>query len=245
MKNKLSEIRIVLLNTYHPGNIGAAARAMKTMGMNELFLVNPCAFPNDDATSRAAGAVELLEQATIVGSLENAIADCTQVFATSARQTHTFSRPQKSAEQAAQWIKKNNAEKVAIVFGGERDGMSAHELSLCQQILFVPGNPDYSILNVAAAVQIVCYELFKAVGQKNTVIVDSNQGMSVFATQQALNYFYSYLESELKNRHYIREEQNTDTLKKLRTFINRAQPSAKDIGLLQGMIKALSRGSSD
>jgi len=238
MTEQLSNIRIVLLNTFHPGNIGAAARAMKTMGLKQLVLVNPKSFPDDEATSRAAGAIDLLEKAKLVNSFEEAISDCTQVFATSARKAHSFNRPQRSAEDAASWIKSNPKEKVAIVFGGERDGMSSQEIELCQQILYIPGNVNYDVLNMSAAVQIVCYELFKLLRDgwsKN----ESNS--SILVSQQELNHFYSHLEELLTERSYIRPHQPSDTLKKLRTFINRAKPSSQEIGLLRGMVKALSR----
>jgi len=236
--NKLTQIRIILLHTFHPGNIGAAARAMKTMGLQELVLVNPDNFPHSEATSRAAGAKDILENLVIVDSLEEAIADCNQVFATSARQPHSFTRPSLSAEEVAEWINENQAEKIAIVFGGERDGMSRDEINLCQQILYIPGNEEYCVLNVSAAVQIVCYELFKRLAaNENTTII----GSPVLASQKDLNNFYAHLEDLLTERQYIRPEQKSDSMVKLRSFINRAQPTSADIGLLRGMIKALSR----
>ena len=131
MSQVLSSIRIVLLQTFHPGNIGAAARAMKTMGLNDLVLVNPVSYPDAEASSRAAGAQDLLQQASVVEHLEQAIADCTQVFATTARQQHSYGRPQKSCDEAAQWIKQHPSEKVAIVFGRERMGMSVADINLC------------------------------------------------------------------------------------------------------------------
>ena len=236
----LTDIRIILLNTFHPGNIGAAARAMKTMGLQDLVLVNPISFPNNEATSRAAGAVELLEKASAFDSFEQAIEDCTQVFATSARQTHNFSRPQFSAAESSQWIKNNPNEKIAIVFGGERDGMNSQEINLCQKLLYVPGNPDYDVLNMSAAVQIVCYELHKQFStshSKLTPLKDSNG----LATQKEINYFYQHLKELLIERDYIRPEQPTDTLQKLRTFLNRAEPASEDIALLRGMVIALTR----
>lgn len=110
----LSNIRIVMLNTFHPGNIGSAARAMKTMGLSDLVLVNPRAFPDAEAVSLAAGAGDTLDTATVVSSLEEAIYDRSQVFATSARQTHSFTRPEKSVELAAEWIKDHSKEKVEL-----------------------------------------------------------------------------------------------------------------------------------
>jgi len=161
VNTQLSRIRIVLVNPHHPGNVGAVARAMKTMGLTQLVLVAPIDFPHPEATSRAAGAADLLEDALVVESLESALSDCTQVFATSARRQHAFGRPLHSCEQAVNWIKSHPLEQIAIVFGRERDGLNATELDLCQQLLFIPGNPDYDVLNLGAAVQIVCYELFR------------------------------------------------------------------------------------
>ena len=117
----MSNVRIILMQTYHPGNIGAVARAMKTMGLNELYLVNPLEYPHDEASNRAAGALDVLDNAQVAGSLSDAVQGCTQVFATTARR-RGYTRPQKTAEQAAQWVKDHPAEKVAIVFGRERMG---------------------------------------------------------------------------------------------------------------------------
>ncbi|MET1256238.1 RNA methyltransferase [Aliikangiella maris] len=250
MINRLSQIRIILLNTFHPGNIGAAARAMKTMGLSELVLVNPLQFPDETAERRAAGGSEILQNARVVESLARAITDCTQVFATSARQTHTFSLPQKSVEQSVAWIRQHPAERVAIVFGGERDGMSLQELALCQQLLYIPGSQQYQVLNVAAAVQIVCYELFKGLGESMqlshsetmTNQTDKKSKLATqLATQQEMSAFYSHLEMLLIEKNYIRQDIPTDTLKKFKTFVNKAQPTAKEIALLRGMFKALAR----
>ncbi len=239
MDNPLQAIRIVLVNTHHSGNIGSAIRAMKTMGLSELALVNPRSFPDSEATSLAAGAADLLDSVKVYDTLENAIADRTQVFATSARQVHSFTRPQLSAEQTAGWVKQNNKEKIAIVFGGERDGLTADQIALCQQILYIPGNPDYSVLNVAAAVQIVCYELFKCF----TVISpdEPNSTPKTSATQQELNHFLQTTETLLSDRGYIRENQASDSIKKFRTLINRIQPTSEEVNLLRGMHKALTR----
>jgi tRNA (cytidine32/uridine32-2'-O)-methyltransferase len=239
LNQRLQAIRIVLVNTYHPGNIGSAIRAMKTMGLSELALVNPRFFPDPEADSLAAGATDLLNQVRVYNSLEEAIADRTQVFATSARQEHTFTRPQKSAEQAADWINQNQQEKVAIVFGGERDGLSAAQIALSQQILYIPGNPEYSVLNVASAVQIVCYELFKCFTDESLSQPTRNKKQR--ANQQELNYFLENTELLLSERGYIRESQASDSMKKFRTLVNRIQPTSEDVSLLRGINKALTR----
>ena len=244
MKQPLQDIRIVLVNTFHSGNIGSSIRAMKTMGLEQLALVNPRSFPDKEAESLAAGAIDLLEKVTTYESLQDAIADRSLVFATSARQLHTFTRPQLSAEQSANWIKQHPNEKVAIVFGGERDGLSAEHIALCQQILYIPGSADYSVLNVASAVQIACYELFKTFsidGNEHELNIESKPR----ATQKELDYFFESTEKSLSERGYIRKNQATDSMKKFRTLINKINPTSEDINLLRGMHKALTRFPKD
>lgn len=238
MSSVLSSVRIVLLQTYHPGNIGAVARAMKTMGLNELLMVRPKEFPSVEATNRAAGAVDVLERAIIVNSLQEAIEDCTQVFATTARQQRSFMRPQKSCEKAVNWIKNNPAEKIAIVFGRERMGMSNEDINLCQQMLYIPGNPEYDVLNLASAVQIVCYELFR---QLNEVMDTGTERQAEFATQEAVTGFYQHLSTSLEQSGYLRTKQPSDTMKRIRQLFSRAQPSATEISMLRGIISSLSR----
>lgn len=250
MQSQLSTIRIVLLNTYHPGNIGAVARAMKTMGLQELVLVNPNDYPSDEATSRAAGAADVLANAKIVSNFDDAISDCTQIFATTARQKHRYAGPQKPCYQVTQWIKDHDHEKVAIVFGRERTGMSAQDINLCHQILYIPGNPDYDILNIAAAVQIVCYELNKTFSAE-TEIDEINKACPEtqekngdrLVSQQESDHFYQQLQSTLESSGYFNPEQPSDTMKRLRQFFNRANPTTADIGMMRGVIKALSRNS--
>lgn len=238
--SRLESIKIVLVETYHPGNIGAAARAMKTMGLKELVLVNPLAFPNDEATSRAAGAVDLLENAQVVTSLEEAIKDCTQVFATSARQQHSFGRPQTACESAASWISNHQDDRVAIIFGPERTGLSADHIRLCQQLLYIPGNPEYDVLNMASAVQIVCYELARQClpNDLSTIRKDEVQKR---ATSAELNGFYEQLETLLTERGYIRTSQPSDTMKKLKKLFSKAELESMEVSMLRGVIKALTR----
>ncbi|WP_196138638.1 RNA methyltransferase [Aliikangiella sp. G2MR2-5] len=247
----LSNIRIVLVNSYHPGNIGAAARAMKTMGLSELYLVSPEKYPHPEASSRAAGAKNLLESAVVVATFEEAIADCTQVFATTARQEHSYSRPQSSAREVAKWIELHPQEKVAIVFGRERDGLSSDELGLCQHFLYIAGNPSYSVLNMGAAVQIVCYELFNNLFRfSDNEETDSRFSQSgstatnpepLLAKQKDLEYFYADLESRLERSGYIRPNQPTDTIKRLRALFDKAEMTAQEVAMLRGVVKSLSR----
>lgn len=155
----LDHIRIVMVNTTLPANIGAAARAMKTMGLSRLVLVAPKTFPSGDATALASGAASILEQAVVVETLEDAIADCQTVFGTSAR-SRTIPWPLLEARAAAGLaIEQADRHEIAIVFGREDRGLTNDELAQCNYHLTIPVNSEYGVLNVAAATQVVCYEL--------------------------------------------------------------------------------------
>jgi tRNA (cytidine32/uridine32-2'-O)-methyltransferase len=155
----LSNIRIVLVNTTLSANIGAAARAMKTMGLSDLCLVDPKLFPHADATALASGASDVLARAQIVPTLEDAIADCSLVIATSAR-SRTIPWPLMNARQAGEAVRIEAAvHKVAIVFGREDRGLTNEELQLCNYHVCIPTNEEYGVLNVAAAVQVLAYEV--------------------------------------------------------------------------------------
>ncbi|NRB77828.1 MAG: RNA methyltransferase, partial [Saccharospirillaceae bacterium] len=161
----LQNIKIVLIQTFHPGNIGAAARAMKNMGLTNLVLVNPVDFPSDEATSRAGQATDVLENATVVSSLEEAVKDCQLVIGTSARD-RTITLPSLSSQQCGEkLVEEQQHGNVAVVFGRERMGLHNSDLVQCHFQLNIDANPIYPVLNISQAIQIVCYEVFKA-GQK-------------------------------------------------------------------------------
>lgn len=157
----LQHVRIVMVNTTLPANIGAAARALKTMGLSRLVLVAPKTFPSPDATALAAGAGDVLEQVVVVETLEQAIADCELVFGTSAR-SRTIPWPlldaRPATELAMQHIRQHHSQ-IAIVFGREDRGLTNDELAMANYHLTIPVNPEYGVLNVAAAIQLICYEL--------------------------------------------------------------------------------------
>ena len=155
-------IKIVLVNTTHPGNIGAVARAMKTMGLERLALVSPQRFPSAECTARAAGADDLLAGAEVFFSLEKAVADCELVFGTSAR-TRSIAWPEVTPEAAATQILAHvgSDSRAAILFGRESLGLSNEQLELCHAMIRIPTNAEFASLNIASAVQIICYELNK------------------------------------------------------------------------------------
>ena len=241
----LDSIRIVLVQTYHPGNIGAIARAMKTMGLNELYLVDPKDYPAEEASNRAAGALDVLDNATVVATLPEALADCTQVFATSARKRN-YTRPQVTAEEAAGWIKTNPNEKIAIVFGRERMGLSNEQLGLCQQLLYIPGNPEYDVLNIGSAVQIVSYELFKQFGMHRDEIPtpDIIKGEDIneeYASQQDMERFYQHLESTLSDTGFLVKNHPGEAIQRLQQMFARAQPNAKELRMLRGILGSVDK----
>lgn len=245
LKSVLDSVRIVLVQTYHPGNIGAIARAMKTMGLKELYLVDPRDYPADEASSRAAGALDVLDNATVVETLSEALADCTQVFATSARKRN-YTRPQVTAEEAAGWIKANPNEKIAIVFGRERMGLSNEQLGMCQQLLYIPGNPEYDVLNIGSAVQIVSYELFKQFGMHRDEIEFSEPDQispegEEYASQQDMERFYEHLESTLSDTGFLVKNHPGEAIQRLQQMFARAQPNAKELRMLRGILGSVDK----
>src|SRR5260221_419128 len=158
----LSRIRVVLSRPSHPGNIGAAARAMKTMGFDDLALVAPRHFPDPDATAMAAGAADVLSGARVFDTLEGALADCALAVGFSARQRELSHAPETLRDAAPSLLDAAADGRVALVFGNETSGLSNEELARCQRFLVIPSNPAYGSLNVASAVQVACYELSTA-----------------------------------------------------------------------------------
>jgi tRNA (cytidine32/uridine32-2'-O)-methyltransferase len=231
----LKNIRIVMVQTWHPGNIGAAARAMKTMGLNDLVLVNPVDYPHAEADSLAAGALDVLKQARVVSSLEEAIVDCKLVLATSAR-TRSHPWPIKEAREAApQIVTEAQQGKVAILFGPERMGLHNDDLRQAHFHVDIPGNPEYGVLNVSSAVQLVCYEIFMA------------QRESYESTEQAypqvneLNLFYQHLENTLDKVGFLIKAHPGQAMLRLKRLFNRARPEKTELNMLRGMLSSIDK----
>ena len=152
-------IRIILVGTTHPGNIGAAARAMKNMGLSDLILVNPRYFPHADATARASGAEDVLDAARVVGSLDEALSDCVYVAGASAR-SRTIGWPSMAPRAcASKLLQESQNGTAAAVFGPEKSGLTNEDIDRCHTLLTIPTEPGFSSLNLAMAVQIISYEL--------------------------------------------------------------------------------------
>jgi TrmH family RNA methyltransferase len=232
----LSHIKIVLVETSHPGNIGAVARAMKNMNMTNLCLVTPKIFPCAEATSRAAGSDDILARAQVYESVQEAIADCQLVIGASAR-SRTISWPEISPRECADLsVIKDADKKVAIIFGRENSGLKNHELDLCHYLLRIPCNTDYSSLNIAAAVQVVCYELFVATHtQLPTTIGDIDKNTKATAVQ--MESFYTHLAETLSDIGFMHPDKSNSIMRRLRRIYNRTQLDIKELDILRGILR--------
>ena len=241
----LNRIRIVLVQTYHPGNIGASARAMKTMGLSDLVLVAPRQFPAEEATRLAAGATDLLDSCRVVGSLSEAIGDCVQVIGASARLRSLplpcYHAPDRMAAELWQRLPEG---PVAIVFGRERYGLTNEEIGHCTHQLNIPANPDYGVLNLSQAVQIVAYETFR---QSRTAEAahQAPKANGPYPTVEQLEYFYDHLHRALDSAGFLTQP-HARTEAHLRALFARAEPSRKELSILRGVLNALeSRNQSE
>lgn len=232
----LSHFKVVLVETSHPGNIGAVARAMKNMRMDQLRLVSPKFFPHADATARASGADDVLRAATVFDSLQDAIADCRIVLGASARD-RTISWPSLTARQTAEkWVGVLPEQNIALVFGRENSGLKNHELDLCHFLLRIPCNSEYSSLNLAAAVQVVGYELFIASGQEILSNV-GDYGEEPLATAEQMEAFYGHLQQTMADIGFLHPERSKSIMRRLRRIFNRTQLDTKELDILRGILR--------
>ena len=233
----LDNIRVVLVNTSHPGNIGSAARAMKTMGIHDLVLVDPVEPPDGRATAMAAGAVDVLANLRIVGTLAEAVADCGLVIGSSAR-SRTLDWPMLDPRQAgAKSIAEASQHKVALVFGRERTGLTNDELQQCHYHVCIPANPEYSSLNLAMAVQTICYEVrMHSLAEKPPVIATE-----AYPQQQDLDRFYVHLEQILLQVNFLRADHPGNVMSKLRRLFNRVRPDSQELNILRGILTAVQK----
>lgn len=232
----LDRIRIILVSTSHPGNIGSAARAMKTMGLEELYLVSPQQFPHDKALEMASGAGDILANATIVQTLSEAIADCTLVVGTSVR-SRTIPWPLLTPREVADKIKKEPEQaQIAILFGREQTGLTNEELQLCHLRVQIPANPSYSSLNIAAAVQLICYEL-RLSYLENAPLVDKWDYR--LATSDEMEKFFTHLEEVLIEINFLKMNAPRKLMTRLRRLFFRARPDVMEMNILRGLLSAV------
>ncbi len=234
----MNNIRIVLVNTSHTGNIGSVARAMKTMGLNDLYLVDPVQAPDSHASALAAGATDVLHQAKIVKTLPEAIQDCGLVVGTSAR-NRTLDWPLLGPrETAAKVLAEAPNYPVAMVFGRESSGLTNEELQQCTHHVHIPSNPEYSSLNLAMAVQTLAYEV-----RMQFLEADAKPPVSDVDYPLAgdLERFYQHLEETLGETGFIIKNHPGQVMAKLRRMFSRARPESAELNILRGILTSIDK----
>ena len=231
-------IRIILVGTTHPGNIGAVARAMKNMGLDDLALVNPKIFPHADATARASGADDVLNNATVVATLAEAITDCIFVAGASVRSRSLTWPYMEPRECAAKFQTLSQEGVVAAVFGPEKSGLSNADLDHCDTLLTIPTNPDFSSLNLAMSVQVLTYELRLAAVAGKPAHYEHDAPL---ATSDELEYFYTHLEKVLTDVDFLNPENPRHLMRRLRRLFIRAQVDKNEINILRGLLAAIDK----
>jgi tRNA (cytidine32/uridine32-2'-O)-methyltransferase len=259
----IDRIRIVLIEPAHPGNIGAVARAMKTMSFSDLVLVRPAEFPSEEADRRAMGAIDILQRARIVDDMTEAVADCELVIGGSARE-RTFPHEVLDARACGERLVAETelGASAALIFGPERTGLENQDLDRCGFQVVIPANEAFSSLNLASAVQLLCYEAF--VAEQNRVSAEATGSRPVRNTgeirgesrgrgreeakpvhqpssQIEMEAFFEHLERALDSRGYLDGDMREVTLMKLRRLFGRARPSRGEIKLLHTLTRFMHR----
>lgn len=232
-------IRIVLVGTQHPGNLGSAARAMRTMGLTHMVLVAPEKAPNLDTTSMAAGAEALVFDAPVFGTLEEAVADCRLVLGCTARSRRIALEellPRDAANRATQAAVAGG--DVALVFGRERTGLDNHELQLCHAAVHIPSDPEFSSLNLAAAVQVLAYEVRLALlaASSPAAAPESTEPTEPPASHAELEGFFSQLSDTLAAIDFHKGRTPESAERKLRRIFLRAEMNAREVRLMRGVL---------
>lgn len=238
----LNDVRIVLVNTSDCRNIGSAARAMKTMGLSQLILVDPIEMPNGQAQALAAGATDVLANAKVVSTLEEAISDCGLVVGTSAR-SRTLPWPMLDPRECGEkLIAEVGNYPVALVFGRESSGLTNEELQLCHFHVQIPANPEYSSLNLAMAVQTLSYEVRMAfLAQQNSAYETTEE--QEYPVVDETERMFEHFEQALKATGFIVPSHPGLVMTKLRRFINRARPDSKEVKMWRGILSSVEKAA--
>ena len=235
-------VRIILVGTTHPGNIGAAARAMKNMGLSDLVLVGPRHFPHEDATARASGAADILAATRVVQTLDDALADCIFVAGASAR-SRTIGWPSMAPREcAARLCVESERGTVAVVFGPEKSGLTNEDLDRCHTLLTIPTDPGFSSLNLAMAVQILTYELRLARHADPTAPPDAEAPP---ATGEEMEHFYRHLEAVMIASGFLDTDNPRHLMRRLRRLFIKARPDKNEINILRGFLTSVTPATSD
>lgn len=233
--NPLSNIRIVMDHTSHPGNIGSAARAMKTMGLNRLYLVEPQRFPHADADALACDARDLLENARVCASLDEALTGSVIAAGLTARRRDLQNPCLDVREAARRLVEIAATQEVALLFGNEAHGLSNEELNRCQYVISIPTDSAYTSLNVASAVQIMSYELRMAT--LNAAPVTSEA--AALAPLEDIEFFYVRLEETLKRIQFLDPDHPKRLMPRIRRMFARTQLEKEEFSILMGILKQI------
>ena len=235
-------ISIVMVGTTHPGNIGAAARAMHNMCISNLVLVNPQCPIGEIAYARASGANVVLDNRRKTESLQEAVQDCTLVIAVSAR-VRSLAWPELTTDSMAQKIAGLNGQsRAALVFGREHSGLTNEELQLCHYMVNIPTNPEFSSLNVASAIQVLCYEIFKMGG--NRVEVQKSNVQESAATSHELEGYFQHLEQVITTTQFLDTENPGLLMQRLRRLYHRIELSKSEVNILRGILSSVEKYKS-
>ncbi|KGY12586.1 tRNA (cytidine/uridine-2'-O-)-methyltransferase [Vibrio tubiashii] len=236
----LNNVKVVLVGTSHPGNIGSAARAMKVMGLSNLVLVDPQCTVDEQTLALAAGAADIAQNAKVVSTLNKAVEDCALVVGSSAR-SRTLEWPMlEPRECGRKFVEEGESAPVALVFGRERTGLTNDELQTCHYHVCIPANPEYSSLNLAMAVQTLSYEIRMAYLDKEQSQYESQQ-TTEYPRHNELELFFTHLEKVAKETQFISEEQPGKVMNKLRRLFNRARPESQELNILRGILTSIEK----
>lgn len=238
MLNILNQIEFILVRPSHPGNIGATARAMKNMGLTQLRLVAPSLFPHPDATARAAGADDVLSEAKIFQTLTDALAGSNYVIATSARARRLDWPVMTPREAAERVLERACAGRAAIVFGAERSGLSNEDLEQCNAAIAIPTDPSFSSLNLAAAVQIMAYEIWSR-GAPRSPIPNSGDKDDLPVNHAKMEGLYEHLERALSHSGFFDSGNPEIVMRRLRRLFSRAALTQRELNILRGFCKSV------
>ena len=236
-------IRVVLSQPSHPGNIGAAARAMKTMGLSRLVLVNPRTFPDAQADAMAAGATDLLVQAEVVGSLAQALSGTVLAMAMTARRRELAVPALWARNGATELVAMAANGEVALVFGNETSGLSNEELALCRRWAMIPVNADFGSLNLAAAVQVMCYELRMAALDPG--LPPAISGAGLLASHDEVEGLIAHIERAALSSGFLDPASPRRLIPRLRRMFSRAAPEKEEVNILRGLFAALEKRAAE
>ena len=234
----LDNIRIILVRTYHPGNIGSAARAMKNMGITSLYLVNPKKFPDPEANKMARSAADIIENVTIVDSVYEACKDCPVVIASTAR-VRNFDLPELNPKESAELLNHHAQQSpVALLFGPERMGLINDDLHHAHYRVMIPTSPLYPSLNLASAVQTLCYEVFQHQLTAQPPL-DNEIRSTTPPTAKELELLHEHIQASLTQSGFIMKKHPGKIMDKIRAFLIRSEIRQHEVAILRGALRTL------